>query len=94
MHLSYRAIVSGSNRDRLGGSDHAIQRLDADGDFRHLGMVITGTQAVSDDRFVLAERRLNQRSTAIVGGFLPGHAAVILDHLDMPIAFGRALDVV
>ncbi len=81
MHLPYRVIISGSNRDRLGGSDHPIQRLDADGHLSHLGLVITGTQVVSDDRFVTAERRLDQRSTAIVGGFLPGYAAEFADHL-------------
>ncbi len=94
MQLPFRAKVSGSNGDRLGSSGHSIQRFDADGDLRHLSIVITGTEAVSNDRFVPAERRLDQRSTAIVGGFLPSHAAVFVDRLDMPIAFGRTVNVV
>ena len=64
--MPYRAIVSGPSRDRLGSSGHTVQRLDTDGDFRHLGMVIRGIQAVFDDRFVPTKRRLNQRSTTVV----------------------------
>ncbi len=40
-----------------------------------------------------AERRLDQRSTAIASGSLPGHAAVFVDYLEMPITFGRTISV-
>ena len=44
-HLPFRAMVSSLPRGRLGGSDHADQRLDADGGLSHLGIAITGSQA-------------------------------------------------
>jgi len=91
--LRYRLRLLGPHRDRLGRPNHTVQRLDADRDLSSLSIVIAGAQAVSNDRFVPAERRLDQRSTAIAGRFLPGHAAMFVEYLDMPVALSQTAGI-
>ena len=45
--------------DRLGDSDHPIERLDADCDFSLLSRERAGTQARADDALVAADRGLD-----------------------------------
>ena len=77
--------------DRLGNSDHPIERLNGDCDFSLLSCECAGTQARADDALVAADRGLDEATTAVVGCLLPSDPALLRNGADVTVALTRSL---
>jgi hypothetical protein len=77
--------------DRLWASEveHAVQSTIGDGHLGCLTAVRARAQAIADNPFEAADRRLSQRPAVIAGGFLPAHAPALTDPLQVPVALCR-----
>lgn len=64
--------------------EHVVQDPDRDGDLGGPPILGAEPQGVADDAFPAAEERLDQGADVVPGGFLPGHASVLGDVLEVP----------
>jgi hypothetical protein len=75
-----------AHSDRLGNSDHPIERLNGDCDFTLLSREGAGTQPRADQGFVAAHRGLDEATTAVAGCLLPSHSALLGNGADVTVA--------
>jgi hypothetical protein len=66
-------------------SQHPVQDRHADGSLGLLGGETAGAQPRSDQRFVTAHCRFNQRGLTVAGGCLPGQPPMVRDHFQVAI---------
>ena len=60
-----RLVSCGADRDRLGGSDHAVQYCDGDGSFALLTGQCAGPQPRADGGFIAADPDLRQAAATV-----------------------------
>ena len=70
----------------LATSGSPIERLNGDCDFSLLSGEHSGTQARTDDPFILADRSLDEATTAVAGRLLPSHPALLGDGANVTVA--------
>src|SRR4051794_26716372 len=87
------AASGGANGNRLRGPDHAIEHLDREGDLALLGGQAASPELRTDDRLVAPDGRLRERTSAVLRRFLPGHAALHCDNLNVAIALALRISL-
>ena len=70
----------------LRDSDHAVENMNGDGDLTALSVVRARTQRRANDMLVASDRGLNEAAAAVTGRFLPRHAALLRDELDVTVS--------
>lgn len=77
--------------DRHVQAGHDVHDLAADGRFDFLSGQSPSAETASDKKLVPQDRRLNQRSAALLDRALPAKTPALLDHLDVAVAPGGAV---
>src|SRR5215469_3519262 len=79
--------VSGdTNGERLGDTDHAVQRLDCDRDFTFLSSQVASPQLRSNQMLVSTDCGFHEVASAVTSRPLPTHTALLRDKLDVLVA--------
>src|SRR3954447_13699881 len=84
-----RSASGGPGRDRLGGSNHAVEHLNGKGDLTLLTGQRAGTQPRADSCLVSSDPSLRQAAATVAGSLLPNHPSLVADASDVPVALGR-----
>lgn len=79
------ALSGDAPRHRHAEPGHLVERRAADPGFGFLGRQGPGAQAATDDGLVARHCRLPKRPSAVAGRFLPSHAPLIPDQLDVAV---------
>src|SRR3954449_869818 len=69
---------------------HSVQHADSDGYLACLSPVRLEAQPVTDDALPSRDVSLHQSAPVVARGFLPSHAAVLGNGLEMPVAPRRS----